>query len=88
MLSWDPFFPVVLIRQPYCTMAKNSNKPINVPLGFEGAEKYDETRDAKMIANYFNTNHLEIVYSSQRGKFVTQNGSSFLTSLLVIRRQY
>ncbi|WP_276390451.1 asparagine synthase (glutamine-hydrolyzing) [Eudoraea chungangensis] len=43
-------------------MTKNSNKPINTfTLGFEGAQKYDETGDAKMIANYFNTNHLEII---------------------------
>ena len=43
-------------------MAKNSNKPINTfTLGFAGADKYDETSDAKKMAAHFNTNHHEII---------------------------
>tara|TARA_R110002049_G_scaffold75916_1_gene195376 strand:- start:8907 stop:10748 length:1842 start_codon:yes stop_codon:yes gene_type:complete len=43
-------------------MAKNSNKPINTfTLGFAGADKYDETSDAKRMAAHFNTNHHEII---------------------------
>lgn len=43
-------------------MAKNSNKPINTfTLGFAGADKYDETSDAKKMATHFNTNHHEII---------------------------
>ncbi|MCM4163334.1 MULTISPECIES: asparagine synthase (glutamine-hydrolyzing) [unclassified Arenibacter] len=43
-------------------MSKNSNKPINTfTLGFAGADKYDETSDAKKMATYFNTNHHEII---------------------------
>lgn len=43
-------------------MQKNSLKKINTyTLGFEGAKLYDETSDAKVMANYFNTNHREII---------------------------
>ncbi|MBC8770467.1 asparagine synthase (glutamine-hydrolyzing) [Arenibacter sp. BSSL-BM3] len=43
-------------------MAKNSKKPINTfTLGFAGADKYDETSDAKKMAAHFNTNHHEII---------------------------
>tara|TARA_R110002051_G_scaffold31371_2_gene71526 strand:+ start:9501 stop:11342 length:1842 start_codon:yes stop_codon:yes gene_type:complete len=43
-------------------MAKNSHKPINTfTLGFSGADKYDETSDAKKMAAHFNTNHHEII---------------------------
>lgn len=42
-------------------MARNSNKPINTfTLGFAGADKYDETTDAKKMAAFFKTNHHEI----------------------------
>ena len=43
-------------------MAINSSKPINTfTLGFAGADKYDETSDAKKMATHFNTNHHEII---------------------------
>lgn len=43
-------------------MAKNSKTPINTfTLGFEGASKYDETSDAKKMAEHFNTSHHEII---------------------------
>jgi len=43
-------------------MSKNSKKRVNTfTLGFEGAKRYDERKDAKIVANYFNTNHNEII---------------------------
>jgi len=39
-------------------MAKNSSKPINTfTLSFPDANKYDEKKDAKIVAEFFNTNH-------------------------------
>nr|WP_058892778.1 asparagine synthase (glutamine-hydrolyzing) [Campylobacter iguaniorum] len=47
-------------------MQKNSEKPINTfTLGFKNAKNYDETSDAKIMANFFNTNHTEIVIEPQ-----------------------
>ncbi len=43
-------------------MHRNSTKRINTyTLGFEGARQYDETDDAKIMADFFDTNHTEIV---------------------------
>lgn len=43
-------------------MHKNSNKKINTfTLGFNGASMYDETDDAKIMAEFFNTHHTEII---------------------------
>jgi asparagine synthase (glutamine-hydrolysing) len=43
-------------------MNKNSSKQINTyTLGFENAKKYDETGDAKIMSDFFNTNHTEII---------------------------
>jgi len=43
-------------------MAKNSSKPINTyTLGFKDAKRYDERNDAKIMAEFFNTNHTEII---------------------------
>lgn len=42
-------------------MHKNSSKRINTfTLGFENAQKYDETNDAKIMADFYHTNHTEI----------------------------
>lgn len=42
-------------------MQKNTTQKINTfTLGFENAQKYDETDDAKIMANFYNTNHTEI----------------------------
>lgn len=42
-------------------MQKNTTQKINTfTLGFENAQKYDETNDAKIMANFYNTNHTEI----------------------------
>lgn len=39
-------------------MAKNSAKKVNTyTLAFPGADKYDETNDAKIMADFFSTNH-------------------------------
>jgi asparagine synthase (glutamine-hydrolysing) len=43
-------------------MNKNSSIPVNTyTLGFEGAKKYDERSDAKIVSDYFKTNHTEIL---------------------------
>jgi len=43
-------------------MVKNSSKPINTyTLGFKDAKRYDERNDAKIMAEFFNTNHNEII---------------------------
>ena len=43
-------------------MSKNSSKPVNTyTLGFKDAKKYDETEDAKLLSEYFGTNHNEII---------------------------
>lgn len=43
-------------------MNKNSSKPINTfTLGFEGAKLYDERSDARIMSEFFKTNHREIV---------------------------
>lgn len=47
-------------------MQKNSTKPINTfTLGFKNAKNYDETSDAKIMANFFKTNHNEIIIEPQ-----------------------
>ncbi|RAZ45682.1 asparagine synthase (glutamine-hydrolyzing) [Campylobacter hyointestinalis] len=47
-------------------MQKNSEKPINTfTLGFKNAKNYDETSDAKIMADFFNTNHTEIIIEPQ-----------------------
>tara|TARA_B100001057_G_C22871773_1_gene959340 strand:- start:16750 stop:18594 length:1845 start_codon:yes stop_codon:yes gene_type:complete len=43
-------------------MSKNSSNPVNTyTLGFKDAKKYDETKDAKLLSEYFGTNHNEII---------------------------
>ena len=43
-------------------MQKYSQKKINTyTLGFEDANRYDETRDAKIMADLYDTNHSEII---------------------------
>ncbi|MEV9528521.1 asparagine synthase (glutamine-hydrolyzing) [Aliarcobacter butzleri] len=43
-------------------MQKNSCKPINTfTLGFKNAKNYDETSDAKIMSDFFNTKHNEII---------------------------
>ena len=43
-------------------MHKHSKKRINTyTLGFEGASRYDETDDARLMAEHFDTNHNEII---------------------------
>jgi asparagine synthase (glutamine-hydrolysing) len=43
-------------------MQKNSDKRINTyTLGFENAQSYDETGDAKIMSDFYNTNHTEII---------------------------
>ncbi len=52
-------------------MNKHSNKKINTyTLGFKGADKYDETSDAKTMADYFNTNHTEIIIEPNAGELL------------------
>lgn len=52
-------------------MQKNSNKKINTfTLGFEGASRYDEISDAKIMADYFHTNHREIVIKPDVAKLL------------------
>jgi len=43
-------------------MARNSAKPVNTfTLTFPGEKHYDESSDARIMANYFGTNHREII---------------------------
>lgn len=43
-------------------MQKNSDKRINTyTLGFENAQSYDETDDAKIMSKFYDTNHTEII---------------------------
>ena len=47
-------------------MQRNSSKPINTfTLGFKNAKNYDETSDAKIMSDFFNTNHNEIIIEPQ-----------------------
>ena len=71
-------------------MAKNSNKPINTyTLGFKDAKRYDERNDAKIMSDYFNTNHTEIIINPDAAellpKMVTHFDEPFgnPTSLLI-----
>jgi len=59
-------------------MNKHSNKPINTyTLGFEGASKYDETSDAKIMSDYFNTNHTEIIINPNAAELLPKMVSHF-----------
>lgn len=52
-------------------MQKHSSKRINTyTLGFKDAKKYDETSDAKIMADYFNTNHTEIIIDPNAGELL------------------
>lgn len=49
-------------------MHKHSSKKINTyTLGFKDAKKYDETGDAKVMAEHFDTNHTEIIINPNAG---------------------
>jgi asparagine synthase (glutamine-hydrolysing) len=59
-------------------MNKHSSKPINTyTLGFEGASKYDETSDAKIMSDYFNTNHTEIIINPNAAELLPKMVSHF-----------
>jgi len=59
-------------------MQKNSLKKINTyTLGFEGAKLYDETSDAKVMANHFNTNHREIIINPNVAELLPKMVSHF-----------
>ncbi len=59
-------------------MNKHSSKPINTyTLGFKGASKYDETSDAKIMADYFNTNHTEIIIDPNAAELLPKMVSHF-----------
>lgn len=59
-------------------MNKHSTKKINTyTLGFEGASKYDETSDAKIMSDYFNTNHTEIVINPNAAELLPKMVSHF-----------
>jgi len=57
---------------------KHSTKQINTyTLGFEGASKYDETSDAKIMSDYFNTNHTEIIINPNAAELLSKMVSHF-----------
>jgi len=59
-------------------MNKHSTKMINTyTLGFEGASKYDETNDAKIMSDYFNTNHTEIIINPNAAELLPKMVSHF-----------
>lgn len=59
-------------------MQKHSSKKINTyTLGFKDAKKYDETSDAKIMANYFDTNHTEIIINPNAGELLPKMVSHF-----------
>jgi len=59
-------------------MNKHSTKQINTyTLGFEGASKYDETSDAKIMSDYFNTNHTEIIINPNAAELLPKMVSHF-----------
>jgi asparagine synthase (glutamine-hydrolysing) len=59
-------------------MNKHSSKQINTyTLGFEGASKYDETNDAKIMSDYFNTNHTEIIINPNAAELLPKMVSHF-----------
>lgn len=59
-------------------MNKHSTKAINTyTLGFEGASKYDETNDAKIMSDYFNTNHTEIIINPNAAELLPKMVSHF-----------
>ncbi|CUU68066.1 asparagine synthase (glutamine-hydrolyzing) [Campylobacter hyointestinalis subsp. hyointestinalis] len=52
-------------------MQKNSNKKINTyTLGFKDAKNYDETSDARVMADFFKTNHNEIIIEPKVGELL------------------
>ncbi len=52
-------------------MQKHSSKKINTyTLGFKDAKKYNETNDAKIMSDYFNTNHTEIIINPNAGELL------------------
>jgi len=54
-------------------MHKNSTKKINTfTLGFKDANRYDETSDAKIMSEYFNTNHNEIIINPDATKLLSK----------------
>jgi len=59
-------------------MQKNSSKRINTyTLGFKDAKKYDETSDAKIMADYFGTNHTEIIIDPNAAELLPKMVSHF-----------
>ena len=59
-------------------MNKHSSKQINTyTLGFEGASKYNETSDAKIMSDYFNTNHTEIIINPNAAELLPKMVSHF-----------
>ncbi len=59
-------------------MQKHSSKKINTyTLGFKDAKKYDETSDAKIMADYFDTNHTEIIIDPNAGELLSKMVSHF-----------
>lgn len=71
-------------------MSKNSSKKINTyTLAFKDAELYDESSDANLVAEYFNTNHNEILIDANAvdllPKMVAHFGEPFSspTALLI-----
>lgn len=59
-------------------MQKHSSKKINTyTLGFKDAKKYDETSDAKIMADFFDTNHTEIIIDPNAGELLPKMVSHF-----------
>ncbi len=59
-------------------MQKHSDKKINTyTLGFKGAKKYDETDDAKVMADYFGTHHTQIDIDPDAGELLPTMVSHF-----------
>jgi len=59
-------------------MNKHSKKSINTyTLGFEGASKYDETSDAKIMSDYFKTNHTEIIINPNAAELLPKMVNHF-----------
>lgn len=59
-------------------MNKHATKKINTyTLGFKDAKKYDETNDARIMANFFKTNHTEIIIDPNAGELLSKMVSHF-----------